>query len=310
MLKIRSFSICIFLCVILSTNSIIASDNFSNALRIFSEGRFYSASIEFERALFYETDIIKIAWCKYYKSVCYKELGESKRALEELSGINPISLSDSLFFLVRYEQSLCNYLNNDPVQSLWNIDEIRMRIPDSLKTIDIIPLNVLCLNSLRKWKEAKVLWNYFVDNSGLSDSARTVIRTEVYNLYDKRNIPKHHSTRKAEILSGIIPGSGQIYSGAFLEGSFNFVLNAAILGYSFYEFYTKYYFTGYIVGLSLFNKTYHGGIHRASLLADEKNLNELNKFNFKSTVLMMKVLELRSRGKSLNSGYSDLKTKN
>ena len=169
MLKIRSFSICIFLCVILSTNSIIASDNYSNALRIFSEGRFYSASIEFERALFYETDIIKIAWCKYYKSVCYKELGESKRALEELSGINPISLSDSLFFLVRYEQSLCNYLNNDPVQSLWNIDEIRMRIPDSLKTIDIIPLNVLCLNSLRKWKEAKVLWNYFLDNSGLSD---------------------------------------------------------------------------------------------------------------------------------------------
>ncbi len=310
MLKIRSFSICIFLCVILSTNRIIASDYYSNALRIFSEGRFYSASIEFERALFYETDIIKIAWCKYYKSVCYKELGESKRALEELSGINPVSLSDSLFFLVRYEQSLCNYLNNYPVQSLWNIDEIRMRIPDSLKTIDIIPLNVLCLNSLRKWKEAKVLWNYFLDNSGLSDSARTVIRTEVYNLYDKRNIPKYHSTRKAEILSGIIPGSGQIYSGAFFEGSFNFVLNAAILGYSFYEFYTKYYFTGYIVGLSLFNKTYHGGIHRASLLADEKNLNALNKFNLKSAVLMMKVLELRSREKSLNSEYSDLKIKN
>ena len=64
------------------------------------------------------------------------------------------NLPDSLFFSIRYEQALCNYLNNDPNQSLLNIEEIRFRFPDSLKTMDIIPLNILCLNTLRKWDEA------------------------------------------------------------------------------------------------------------------------------------------------------------
>ena len=163
MLKTRFFLICIFLCVTFSINRTFASDYYSNAFRIFSEGKFYVASIEFERAIFYEADNSKIAQCKYYKSICYKELGDSLRALKELSEINMFNLPDSLFFLIRYEQAVCNFLNNDPNQSLWNIEEIRYRFPDSLKTMDIVPLNILCLNSLRKWDEAIKLWNYLFE---------------------------------------------------------------------------------------------------------------------------------------------------
>ena len=103
MLKTRFFSICIFLCVILSTNRIVASDHYSNALRIYSERQFFAASIEFERAIFYESDNGKIAQCKYYKSLCYKELEEINKAVEELSEINLLNLPDSLFFLVKYQ---------------------------------------------------------------------------------------------------------------------------------------------------------------------------------------------------------------
>jgi hypothetical protein len=293
MSKIRFFSICIFLCVILSINRIDATDIFSNALRIYSEGQFFRASIEFERAIFYETDAIKIGQCRYYKSLCYKELGDFKRALDELNGINQAILPDSLFFRIRYEQSVCNYFNNDPEQSLWSIDEIRFRFPDSLKTIDIVPLNVLCLNDLRKWDEALALLTYFVNNTGMPDSVRAEVNSEVSKLYNKRNVPGFHSPKKAENWSRFIPGSGQIYCGAIFEGSFNFIINAALLGYSVYEFYTKYYFTGYIVGLSLFNKTYHGGIHRAGILAVEKNTKALNRFDIETSSLLLRVMELR-----------------
>ena len=296
MLKTRSFLICIFLCAIFSTNRIIASDYYSRALRIFNEGRLYLASIEFERAIFYETDNNNISKCKYYKALCYKGLGETSRALEELNEINPSRLPDSLFLLVRYEQALCNYLNNDPNQSLWNIDEIRFRFSDSLKTIDIIPLNILCLNDLRKWADAIILWNYLIDKSGLEDSVRSDIKSKINKLYEKRNLPKFHSPGKAETLSRFIPGSGQIYCGAFFEGSFNFVMNAAVLGFSLYEFYTKYYFTGYIVGLTLFNKTYHGGMHRANLLAAEKNIKTLNRFDLEASTLLIRIK---------NAGYTD-----
>lgn len=296
MLKTRSFLICTFLCAIFSTNRIIASDYYLNALRIFHEGRLYVASIEFERAIFYETDNNNIAKCKYYKALCYKGLGETSRALEELNEINPSDLPDSLFLLVRYEQALCNYLNNDPNQSLWNIDEIRFRFSDSLKTMDIIPLNILCLNDVRKWDDAIILWNYLIDKSGLDDSVRSAIKSKIISLYEKRNLPKFRSPGKAETLSRFIPGSGQIYCGAFFEGSFNLLMNAAVLGFSLYEFYTKYYFTGYIVGLTLFNKTYHGGIRRAYLLASERNIEALNRFDLETSTLLIRITD---------TGYTD-----
>ncbi|MDO9341301.1 MAG: hypothetical protein Q7T72_12340 [Bacteroidales bacterium] len=291
MLKTRFFSICIFLCVILSTNRIFASDYYLNALRVFSEGRFYVASIEFERAIFYESDNNKIAQCKYFKSICYKGLGETDKSLEELSEINLFNLHDSLFFLIRYEQALGYYLINDPNQSLWNIEEIKFRFSDSLKTIDIIPLNILCLNALRKWEEAINLWSFFLDNSGLQDSVKNDYKTKINNLYSKRNIPKFYSPKKAENLSRFIPGSGQMYCGAVMEGTFNLLMNASLLGFAFCEFYYEYYFTGYFAGLGLFNKTYNGGMHRANLLAGGKNLEGMNKFNREASSLMIRVID-------------------
>lgn len=291
MLRTRFFLICTFLCVILSINRITASENFANALRIFNEKKFYAASIEFGRAIFYETDINKIAYFKYYKSLCYKELGEYNRSLEELNQINLFNIPDSLFFLIRYQQALSNYLNNDPDQSLWNIGEIRNRFPDSVKMIEIVPLNILCLNSVRKWDEAYTLWCYFLENSGVDNQLKVNYRADVGNLYKKRNIPRFHSPKKAENLSRFVPGSGQMYCGAVGEGTVNFLLNATLLGFAFYEFYTEYYITGYFVGLGLFNKTYHGGMRRAGLIAEQKNKDAINKFNLKSGSLIIKVID-------------------
>jgi len=289
MLKIRFCSICIFLCVILSTNRIFAADYYSNALKVFSEGKFYLASIEFERAIFYETDNEMIARCKYYKALCYKRMGETNKSIGELSEINLHNQSDSLLFLIKYEQALENYLNNDPNQALLNIEEIKFRLADSLKSIEIIPLNILCLNALSKWDEAKKLWEYFIDNSDLQDSLKYNFKTEISNLYCKRSIPKFHSVKKSENLSRFIPGSGQIYCGEVTEGAFNLFINAAILSFAFYEFYNELYFTGYFVGLGLLNKTYNGGMHRARLLAAQKNLAGINKFNLKASSLLIRI---------------------
>jgi TM2 domain-containing membrane protein YozV len=291
MSRTRFFLICTFLCVIFSTNRICAGDYYSNALRIFNEKKFFAASIEFERAIFYETDINRIALFKYYKSLCYKELGDNTKTLEELGSINLFNISDSLYFLIRYQQALSNYLHNNPDQALWNIGELRFRIPDSSKIIEIIPINILCLNATNKWDEAHNLWNYFLENSGIGRDSKSSFKAEIDNLYKKRNLPRFHSPRKAENLSRFIPGVGQMYSGAVAEGSMNFLINASLLSFAAYEFYTQYYLTGYFVGLGLFNKTYHGGMHRANLLAEQKNREALNNFNLKNSSLMIRLID-------------------
>ena len=290
MSKIRFFLIYIFLYAILLTNSISASDYVENALRLYSERNYYAASLEFERAAYYGTDNTRIAHYKYLKSLCFKNLNDHKRAIEELNKINVFNLPDTLFYKIRYAQAYSYFLNNEPNKSLWNIEEIRIRFPDSLKITEIVPLNILCLNAIGKWSEAKYLWQFFLKNAGLEDSVKIVFLEEIEALYSKRNIPKIYSAKTAETLSRFIPGAGQMYCGEFMEGSFNFIMNAAILAFAGYEFYMKYYITGYFVGLGLLNKTYNGGWHRAELLAEEKNFEEIRKFNLKTSTLLMRVL--------------------
>jgi tetratricopeptide (TPR) repeat protein len=286
MLKLRYFSTCIFLLTLFSINRICASDYFSNAKKIYSEGKFFEASIEFERAIYYESDSNRIALCKYYKSLCYKELGEYDKALEELRKVNMESVPDSIFLVFSYEQVLCSYLKEDLNQALFNIDKVYLRFKDTLKILEFLPLNIICLNSCREWDNALILWNYYIDNSRLNDSVKRSFKQEVYRLYDKKNVPRFYFANKAENLSTFLPGSGQIYCGAVLEGLFNMSINGTLLYYAFSQLYNQFYCTGYFVGLKLFNKFYAGGIRRAKSLTEEKNQKGIKAFNVKNSNIM------------------------
>jgi tetratricopeptide (TPR) repeat protein len=298
MLKALFYSTCIFLFAVLSTSRLYASDYFSNAFRILSEGRYFEASIEFERAIYYECDSNRIAQCKYYKSLCYKGLAKFDRALEELKKINLHTVPDTLWLLIRYEQAVCAYLNNDVNKALHEIDEIKMRSKDTLNNSDIIPLNIICLNANREWDNALTLWNNYIENLQLNDSVKNIFKKEIDILYRRENIPRFYSPGKAKNLSCFIPGSGQIYCGAVPEGLFNFLINTSLLGYTVWEFYSKYYFTGYFVGLRFFNKFYIGGINRANNLAREKNKQGTSKFNAENSSLMMRIFDAKFSGKS------------
>jgi tetratricopeptide (TPR) repeat protein len=282
-------SICVFLLTVFSESKLSASDYFSNACRIFSEGRFFEASIEFERAIFYEGDSNRIAQYKYYKSLCYKELAAFDKALEELRPINLETLPDTLWLMIRYEQAVCSYLANDVDQAIRFIDTIKTRSSDTLNNPGVIQLNIICLNAKREWDSALKQWDLYLDNIELKDSVKNVLQKEITNLYRKENIPRAYSQGKAKILSSIIPGSGQIYCGAVPEGLFNLLINTSLLGYSVWEFYSQYYFTGYFIGLRFFKKFYTGGITRAGNLAVEKNKLGISKFNAENSSLMLQI---------------------
>jgi tetratricopeptide (TPR) repeat protein len=293
MLKALFCSTCIFLFTVLSANSFYAPDYFSKAVRIFSEGRYFEASIEFERAIFYESDSNRIVQYRYYKSLCHKGLAQYNKALEELKGINLKNLHDTLFTMIRYEQAVCSYLNNDINQALSDINEIRTRIKDTIGSSEIILLNILCLNALRNWGNALVLWNKYIENCCLQDSLKDIFKTEITRVYNKENIPRFYSPEKAGNLSRFIPGSGQIYCGSIPEGALIFLINVSLLGYSAWEIYSKYYFTGNLIGLGFFNKFYMGSIKRAYNLAMEKNAEGIKRFNAENSSLMIRIISTK-----------------
>ncbi len=279
----RFFFSFIFLCGI----SLNSSASCQECDSLYNKGKYFEASIEFERLIFHAKELADVNYYRYRKALCYKEMGQFGMALGELRPIYLPDPCDSLYCMVCYEQSLCFYLDGKPAMALWKIDEFFHRSPDSASFHFFMPLKILCLNAGCQWEEAKNSFLEFVGMQGFSPSKKAEIEQIVTDLYGRGNLPRIRSAKKAESLSRFFPGAGQMYSGSGGEGIVNFLINASILTFAGVQAYNGFYFTGYLAGLGFFNKTYHGGIKRAGVLASEKNNKLMAGFNEKVTELVL-----------------------
>ena len=278
---IKFFFSFIFLCATIS-NSIAQNEK---ADRLFAAGDYFAASIEYERVLF-DSPNASQHYFKYKKALCYKQLQNFTRALEELQSIYFNNSNDSLYRLVCYEQSLCLYLNGEAAKALWKINEYLHRSKDSTSFSDFMPVKLLCYNETQQWDEAKDCFKQFVKSQKFAPEREKELTDTIEWLYGKKNLPKIKSSDKAENWSRFMPGAGQIYAGRTGEGITNFLINASILTFAGVQAINHYYITGYLVGLGFFNKTYHGGMKRAVALTQERNKEEMVHFNSQITQLI------------------------
>lgn len=275
MYRIKFFFSFIFLYAIFS----ISYASSFNGDSLFREGKYFEAAIEYERLIFRSGNVAEINFLRYKKALCYKQLNQFDRALDELQPIYFSNPGDSLYLPVCYEQSLCYYFVGEPARALWKIDEYLHRSNDSTSLNYFATLKILCLNKLHRWEEAENVFLQYVKMQNFSNERKAAYTQIVTSLYDEKYRPRMKSEQKAENFSRFIPGSGQAYAGEFGEGVVNFLMNASVLVFSGYQIYNGFYITGYLAGLGFFNKTYHGGIRRAGVLAVEKNKKEVLEFN-------------------------------
>lgn len=253
----------------------------SKADSLYSVGHYFEASIEYERQIFCAKSADELHYLKFRKGLCYKRLKDFNKAIDEFQTIYFKDFNDSLFQQVCYQQSLCYYLNGEPSKALWKIDEYFHRSSDSATFQVFMPVGLFSLNDTRQWQEAKKWFIRYVKMQNFSPEKELEVLEIVNALYSKKNLPKIKSTEAAENWSRFIPGAGQIYAGETTEGVVNLLINSSILVFAGYQLYYRYYITGYLVGLGLFNKTYHGGMKRAGILASQKNKERLINYNRK-----------------------------
>ena len=246
---------------------------------LYASGRYFEASIEYERLIFSAESQANLYYNKYKKALCYKKLKKFDRALAELQPMYFSNSGDSLFQRVCYEQSLCFYLNGEPAKALWKIDDYFHRSADTASYKLFMPVRLLCLNETQQWNEAQECFIRFTKMQNFTPEKEVEMKQIVNNLYKKRNLPHIKSIKKAENWSRFLPGSGQIYAGKTGEGIVNFLINSSILAFAAQQAYNGFYITGYLAGLGFFNKTYHGGIKRAGVLASQKNKEHIASFN-------------------------------
>jgi TM2 domain-containing membrane protein YozV len=257
---------------------------------LYVSGKYFEASIEYERLVFKTENQADLKYNKYKKALCYKQLKNFSQAIEELQSIYILNRNDSLFQRICYQQALCLYLNEEPTKALWKIDEYLNQNSDTASYRILLPLMILCQNETFQWKEAQESLLRYIRMLNLNPEKLETMQTVVNELYQKKNLPRIRSIKKAENLSRFIPGAGQIYAGKPMEGIVNFLINASLLAFTAQQAVSGFYITGYLAGLGFFNKTYHGGMRRSENLAIWKNKELTVNFNSKINEILRSTL--------------------
>ena len=236
---------------------------------------FDEALVAFERINYFSEDDGLKTEALIQKAECLKQLKRFKEAEKCLNRIDLSLLQDSISYNVRYQTALCAYLGGNFTDAESYLTQLFFFLPDSKLTYASLPLFALVLNELQKWKEAEQKLVFYTSLLNKSDSLTNQIKA----LYNPKKIPKLKNMEKAELLSTIIPGSGQMYAGYFWEGLGNASLQVVSLGITGVAIWQKYYVSSLLVGYSTFFRFYQGGQLRTEYLVNKKNYQLTRNYN-------------------------------
>ncbi len=238
---------------------------------MYGTGQYTKARIEYERLLFENNAPELKNKLLLKKSRCYKTTGDHENAYKTLLRGNLFTPDDSVNFMLRYEIALNAYLAYDYSVSLTQLKQIGFYIKDeSLKT-QVLFLEVLTLNELIQWEEAKTVFEKYSD---LND-----LELNVDSIYAFIHKPKLKNVKTAKKLSYFAPGIGQIYAGYPGKGIFSSLIQGSLLAFGAYSLYEGYFFTGAFTGIGLFYSFYSGGARHAEFLAQKKNNERVSRYN-------------------------------
>jgi tetratricopeptide (TPR) repeat protein len=246
------------------------------------------AALSYERCAFLAENQTQLCEVMLKKGKCYWRTEEYNDALRALQRINTFSISDSLAFETQFAIATTAYMQKDFVYAKSELKQIEIFTTNKNQVLQSQYLSVLTLTELHEWNEAFIKANAWIDNLDAEDTTKTKLKLAIVDIFDKKNIPKIKDPERANTLSTFVPGLGQLYAGYFWEGAANVslqVLGFAIVGVGIY---TKYYITGVVSGMTIFQRFYTGGIKRAEFLAKKKNYIEMTEFRSQLKPILIK----------------------
>lgn len=254
------------------------------------------AAVYYEKALFDQNQQVDTVSSENFRILtntllnqkiqCQKALRTFEDAWQTAQRFDLNEPNDTLQFRLRYEGALCGYLSQRYNEAYGQIQQTRFYIRDTTLTASLDVLEILTLNELERWDESKVVFQRYV--------ARNQLTIQVDKLYDfLKKKPKNPD--KAQLLSFLLPGLGQIYAGYPKEGLVSASLQALSLGFGVYHVLNRYYFIGFFTGAGLFQTFYFGGARRASLMAEETNRKRKARNNQKLRAVLVENEQKKER---------------
>jgi tetratricopeptide (TPR) repeat protein len=271
--------ICVFLCRSLSAfTADIHKGNCADSL--LAAGNYKLAALEYERAFYATQDDALQCEALLKKSYCYKSAGDFDKGAQTLQRINLSFISDSMQYKVRHEHALDCYLAG----KFEDADELLMQINYYTKNKDLadnsLYLDILNKNELQEWKASDSLFMIYLKVNNISIDSNTI------NQLLKK--PRLLNEKTAEIISFIVPCSGQIYSGHVLRGLSSIILQGGVGWFTYDCIKDGFYLSGVFMGFTVFQMLYFGGANYAYYLAEKKNVDKITMYNKKIRDFILK----------------------
>jgi len=254
------------LCIFLFVPRFISAQHVADSL--FAAGDLLGARVEYERSIFSGGSPVTVNELLLKKSFCFKAAGDFQSAYQTLQRATETE-AQKLRISILYESALTSFLSGKSDLTLGHLEEIKYYFPDTTSQMFQL-LEILALNETHQWEKAQQKFQTY------STTYHLDLETTSYADIIKYK-PKNPG--KAETMSMIIPGSGQMYAGYFLKGLASTAINAGLVLFTVYSFSNGFYASGAFTGVALFYFFYTGGATYARTLTEQKNEHVFRKFN-------------------------------
>ena len=283
--------------VFFADNRILNADShFADSL--FQEGDYLNAAHEYKRLLFLYPDAPRIDFIAFRIAASYQNAGKLENAIGAYQLLIDTYPKSILVERAKNNIAQCHVLSGDSEQGLASLK----RFLAEHKGSSLAPRVQFTIGMLHvdkgEWAQASRAWRDVYSTYPESSFAKVSDRL-ARTIKNADTLP-HRSPTVAGVLSALIPGSGQVYSGRTVDGLYTFVGMVVLGGASLYYADQERYEVAVPVGvLSMF--FYGNGIYQS--------IQSAQVFNAQRHAQFRNQLQQEIRSSGLFGAISPLKDK-
>lgn len=241
----------------------ILSIQFDYANSLYKSGQYFDAITEFKRLLFFDTENKYFDKANFLIGNCYKAGAKFDEAIKHFSIAEINSDSIKIKTEAKFQIVKTNILRRTTNRALEILNDIDITNKDKKLADSINYWRGWAYIFADDWKNAS---NYFAK----IDSNHPLIK--LCNDVDNEKV----SVTFAKVISYILPGSGQIYSGNLLSGILSLGWNLLGGYFTINSFLEDRIFDGAVIGSLIWLRFYRGNIQNAEKFATQKNKDVAN----------------------------------
>lgn len=245
-------------------NSLYRSGQYYDAITEYKRLLFFDLSNEFDRSYKFDTTKTYLFIGNFNIGKCYKAGAKLDDAIKYFSKseINAANVEEK--YRAKIEIVKSNILRRTTERAIQILDEVENNHEFNEKIDSIDYWRGWTYIFKDDWEKAHYYFNKFQPNHELKKLSEQVLK-------DK------YSVTFAKVISYILPGAGQIYTGNILSGLMSLGYNV-LFGYlTAKSFADNRAFDGLVIGSLLWLRFYRGNIQNAEKFAVEKNKAISNK---------------------------------